>query len=133
MVLLCGSSNLAAPTTQGPADCAGQGCGAVSGPRFSEHTNARIAHEVEWNVPSATKLRLDFAPLSRRGRTMDDDTRELIDLLCTRAGMVMEDASVTALTVAGMDQEEHKIALAELGVAANRINAIVEAATSLLD
>jgi hypothetical protein len=35
---------------------------------------------------------------------MDDYTMDLIQALCTRAGMIMEDLSVEALTILGTDQ-----------------------------
>lgn len=79
----------------------------------------------------ATKLCLDFAPQSRRADTMEDDTHELIAQLFTRAGMIMEDASVIALTVAGMHETERKIAVAELGSATKQISALIAAAEAL--
>jgi hypothetical protein len=48
------------------------------------------------------KLAVDFPPGTRLRAGMDDDTPDLIALLCTQAGMTMEDASVVALTVTGM-------------------------------
>ena len=59
------------------------------------------------------KLRLDFGGRSGRGREMDDDNSDLIAQLCTRIGMTMEDASVVALTVAGMHRDERRAALVE--------------------
>jgi hypothetical protein len=35
--------------------------------------------------------------------TMDDDTLDLIVLLCTRVGIIMEDMSVIALTIRALD------------------------------
>ena len=83
-------------------------------------------------APPVTKLRVDFMAQSGRGRAMDDDTRELVAQLFTRIGMIMEDASVTALSVTGMDQEERGTALVELGISTRRISALVESAGSLL-
>jgi hypothetical protein len=63
---------------------------------------------------------------------MGDDTDDIIIQLCTRIGMIMEDASVAALTVAGIDRERRVAALVELDAAAKRIGALVEAAKVLL-
>ena len=79
----------------------------------------------------ATKLDMDFAPLSRRGGAMDDDTEDLVIQLCTRIGMIMEDTSVLALTVPGMDQVGRRAALREIEQAASRIHALVVAAKAL--
>lgn len=45
---------------------------------------------------------------------MDDETQELITLLCTRIGMIMEDASVVALTIGSRDHDACLAAIAEL-------------------
>ena len=52
-----------------------------------------------------TKLRLDFCGVWGRGRVMDD-TDELLAQLCTRIGIMMEDASAVAITGAVMPAEE---------------------------
>ena len=62
---------------------------------------------------------------------MEDDTSELIVQLCTRMGMIMEDASVVALTVGGLTGKERPHAIAELEAAAERISALVAAAKAL--
>jgi hypothetical protein len=36
---------------------------------------------------------------------MDEDVRDLVVALCTRAGMLMEDASPVALGIASLDEE----------------------------
>ncbi len=63
---------------------------------------------------------------------MDDETQELINLLCTRIGMIMEDASVVALTIGSRDQDACSADVADLKVAAEQIGMLVEAAQSLL-
>ena len=62
---------------------------------------------------------------------MDDDTEDLVIQLCTRIGMIMEDTSVLALTVPGMDQVGRRAALREIEQAASRIHALVVAAKAL--
>jgi hypothetical protein len=78
------------------------------------------------------KLAVDFLPGTRLRAGMDDDTSDLVALRCTHAGMTMEDASVVALTVTGMEQDERLAALVELDAAAARITVLVRAARVLL-
>lgn len=63
---------------------------------------------------------------------MDDETQELIIQLCTRIGMIMEDASVVALTIGSRDQDARMAAMTELEVAADQIGRLVKATQSLL-
>ncbi len=63
---------------------------------------------------------------------MDDETQELIKLLCTRIGMIMEDASVVALTIGSRDREARLSAIAELNISAEQIGRLVKAIQSLL-
>ena len=63
---------------------------------------------------------------------MDDETQELITLLCTRIGMIMEDASVVALTIGSRDQDVCLAAIAKLDLAAEQIGRLIKAAQSLL-
>ena len=79
----------------------------------------------------ATMLDLDFGPTSRRGDAMDDDTEDLVIHLCTRIGMIMEDSSVVALSVRGMEHNQRTAALREIERAADRIHALVSAAKAL--
>lgn len=64
---------------------------------------------------------------------MDDDTADLIARLCTRVGMIMEDASVIALTVSGIEPSNRQETIDELESAARRTNALIAAARALLD
>ena len=64
---------------------------------------------------------------------MKDDTHDLTVQLCTKVGMIMEDASVIALTIGGLASEDRQAALEEIGKAAERISALVEAARLMLD
>lgn len=63
---------------------------------------------------------------------MDDETQELIIQICTKIGMIMEDASLVALTIGSRDQNARLAAMAELDVAAEQIDRLVKAAQSLL-
>lgn len=83
-------------------------------------------------MSAATKLRVDFMAQSRRGRAMDDDTRELIAQLFTRVGMIMEDASPVALLAGSGDQASLKVAIAAIEQAAEKIAALASAIRALL-
>lgn len=75
---------------------------------------------------------MDFSGERRRGVRMDDDDHDLIARLCTRIGMIMEDASPIALGVGGMDHARRRAAIAELSAAASQIAALLTAAELLL-
>jgi hypothetical protein len=60
---------------------------------------------------------------------MDDDTIDLIRKLCTRAGMIMEDTSVEALTISADVNTIQRLVL--FADAAHAISAIVAAAMVL--
>lgn len=62
---------------------------------------------------------------------MDDDVVDLIRTLCTRAGMIMEDASVEALLMPAADPQALSAKLDQLADAAKAISAIVAAARAL--
>lgn len=80
------------------------------------------------------KLAVDFAWHLRLGGHMDDKERELIVQLCTKAGMVMEDASVVALSIGRFrDEVEVRCELARLEEVASRIDALIRAAARLCD
>jgi hypothetical protein len=63
---------------------------------------------------------------------MDKDDRDLIVRLCTQAGCMMEDASVTAVSSAGLDPDQLRSAVAALVKAANDIRAVLLAAQALV-
>ena len=63
---------------------------------------------------------------------MDDETQELIILLCTRIGMIMEDASVVALTIGSRNRDARATTITELNIAAEQIDRLVKATESLL-
>ena len=62
---------------------------------------------------------------------MEDDIRDLIGALCTRAGMIMEDASVDALMMSAGDPDALNAKLGLLADAALAISAIINAARAL--
>ncbi|HET9645611.1 MAG TPA: hypothetical protein VFP68_20150 [Burkholderiaceae bacterium] len=62
---------------------------------------------------------------------MDHDTEDLVVQLSTRIGMIMEDTSMLALTVRGMDPVGRRAALRKIEQAAGRIHALVAAANAL--
>lgn len=82
-------------------------------------------------VSGPAKLGLDFLAGSGRGVSMGDHTDDLIAQLCTRIGAIMEDASVTALTVGGKSPGDRQAAIDELDGAAKRIDALVTAVRAL--
>jgi hypothetical protein len=59
---------------------------------------------------------------------MDPDDYELIRRLCTKAGTIMENMSVTAISTSGFSPELMKQTLSELTIAATQIMALVNAA-----
>ena len=62
---------------------------------------------------------------------MNDDIRDLIRALCTRAGMIMEDASVDALMFPQAGPDTINAKLERLADAALAISEIVNAARAL--
>jgi hypothetical protein len=64
---------------------------------------------------------------------MDDDTNGLTALLCTRIGLIMEDASVVALTIGHCEPGQRGAALQDLDQASARISVLLGAAKTLLD
>ncbi len=90
-----------------------------------------MSDEVEWNCSLATMLSLDFKNRTGRGVGMDDETFDLIAQMCTRIGMIMEDASIVALTVNAISREERMGAIADLEAASSQIRALAKAAKAL--
>lgn len=62
---------------------------------------------------------------------MDKDDRDLIVRLCTQAGCMMEDASVTAVTSAGLAPAQLRSAVDTLVAVADDIRAVLIAARVL--
>lgn len=69
---------------------------------------------------------------SRRGRAMDDDTRELTAQLFTGIGMIMEDVSPVALMAGSGDQAAQEQAVAAIEQASEQIIALTSAIRALL-
>lgn len=69
--------------------------------------------------------------LPGRGVGVEDDTDILVEQLCTRIGMIMEDASIIALTIRGRKHEGRGAALAQIETAAFQISALLTAARAL--
>lgn len=63
---------------------------------------------------------------------MDQDTRRLIDELCTRAGMIMEDCSTVAVTTRHLDDNELVAKLGALADDARNVGTLVDAARCLI-
>lgn len=82
---------------------------------------------------AAKMLRLDFRRSMGVLSGMDDDTRDLVAQLCTRIGMIMEDASVDALTMRRRDREQLIAAIDKLAMTGEHIAALVRAARALLE
>ena len=64
---------------------------------------------------------------------MDDIDRDLINLLCTKIGMLMEDHSSLALTVGGQSDGEQKADIDELTEASKKIAKLAAAAQSVAE
>lgn len=78
------------------------------------------------------KLRLDFMRIEARQWGMDDDNKDLIARLSTRIGMVMEDASLVALTGARGSAAEVASTVARIELASAQIAVLVQATKVLL-
>lgn len=63
---------------------------------------------------------------------MDENTAELIALLGTRIGMIMEDVSETALTLGRMEQAEMAAAIDTLDHASTAISAMIAALRNIV-
>jgi hypothetical protein len=58
---------------------------------------------------------------------MDESALQLINHLCTRIGMIMEDHAAIALSVGPLDQEGQRLAIADLARASASIAALIGA------
>ena len=87
---------------------------------------------VKSNGISGRKLVLDLSDHCDRGVCMDD-SEELVALLCTRIGIIMEDASVVALTIGSLSQFERGKALVVIRHATIAIHRLMEAAIAVSD
>jgi hypothetical protein len=80
---------------------------------------------------SAAKLRLDLPDGFGRPGGMDEDEEELLVHLCTRIGVIMEDASFVALTIRGTKAAEREAALEQITAAGKKLAALTCAVSAL--
>lgn len=64
---------------------------------------------------------------------MDDIDRELVSLLFTKVGMLMEDYSTLALTIGGLSVDKRRIAINELAHSSRKIAALTAAAQAIAE
>lgn len=64
---------------------------------------------------------------------MDDIDQELISLLCTKIGMLMEDHSILALTVGSQIDGNQNVVIDELSAASTKIAKLAAAAQSIAE
>lgn len=76
---------------------------------------------------------MDFAYTSSLGAHMDEGRAELIGMLGSQIGMIMEDASVVALTLGSMRPGQQQAAIEQLANVAEQIGALTCALQSLRD
>jgi len=62
---------------------------------------------------------------------MDKDKRDLVDQLCVRAGMAMEDGSAIAVTTVDLEDLELRRRLVEIEGALERASVCIKAAKAL--
>ena len=91
------------------------------------NTNAQGLQRSRVECGAIAKLPMDFVRQARLRAAMDEDTLELTARLCTRIGMIMEDASVIALTIGAASEADRMEALAQLDAASGRISDLVRA------
>ncbi len=75
---------------------------------------------------------MDFAGVIGRQAHMNDNNDELVELLCTRIGAIMEDASVIALTIGAVPAMERNARIRQLQRASASIAAITAAVACLV-
>ena len=94
-------------------------------------TNAWYGRQVQWNM-HCKKLDMDSGTAPRIRGCMDLEIDDLVAGLCTRIGMLMEDASVDALTIGAISVDERKEALWRIDNAIRHMQTIVAAARALV-
>ena len=63
---------------------------------------------------------------------MDEDKRRLVRSLCAQAGMIMEDASATAVLSGKLDDGSLRLLVVEVAAELEKATRLVAAATALL-
>jgi len=91
-----------------------------------------MCREVEWK-DRLRKLVMDLRRHSSIPVLMDEIDRELINLLCTKIGMLMEDHATSALTVASLPTGQQKAAIDALAVASTTITNLAAAVQSIAE
>ena len=76
-------------------------------------------------------LRVDLAASAWLRRSMDDDTTRLVIELCTHIGMLMEDASVLALTLRQVVPDARAASIKQLITASEQIGYLLAGAAIL--
>lgn len=76
---------------------------------------------------------MDFSRASALGACMDENRDELIALLGTRIGMVMEDVVVVALTVGATTPDQRDRKIGTIVEAAGRIQRLADALATLTE
>ena len=76
---------------------------------------------------------MDLSPRLSTTVLMDDIDRELIGLLCTKIGMLLEDHGTSALTIGSQSVEQQRATLDNSAVASAKIAKLVAAAQSIAE
>ena len=63
---------------------------------------------------------------------MNEETKRLVCELCARAGMIMEDASATAVLSGKLDDASLRVLVADVAAELTKATALVSAATTLV-
>ena len=63
---------------------------------------------------------------------MDEDKRQLVRSLCAQAGMIMEDASATAVLSGRLDDASLRLLVGQVASELDKATRLVSAATALL-
>ena len=90
-----------------------------------------IASKSNGNLDFCEKMAVDLLGKPSLVHGMDEDTAELVSHLCTRIGIIMEDASVVALTLGSSDAEQRADGLQQLERSASQISRLLQAALVL--
>lgn len=76
---------------------------------------------------------MDFCGRLSIAVSMDEIDRELISLLCTKIGMLMEDHSARALTVGSLPEDQQMTEVAALSETITKIARLTAAARSIAE
>lgn len=96
------------------------------------HSNARLDGEVEIFLP-AEMLVVDLPDGSRLRGGMEKNKKNLVNQLATRAGMLMEDYSVVAITLTGRPEVDMISTIQDLEAQLRKMASLLEAARTLCE